>query len=306
MGVLGHEDGEGIAPGLTPLPGGYSGETFLAESAGERTVVRIYAGRGAARGAGAAEVDAAVMRLVRGLVPVPGVLEVRRADGSAGTPALLVTQWLAGSRLDEVLPHAEEGLAQSWGRSAGSVLARLAQMPMPRAGSFLDGELRIGPFPPGGDDLVAWVDRHVSLGPLAAWESVDLARLRELADRAQGLLDDVDRVCLVHGDLNAKNLLVDHGEVVAVLDWEFAHAGSPLSDLGNLLRFERRPAFVEAVLATYSGLVVDAPTDPHDLLERARAADLWALVELASRPAENPVTTAARALLRVLAVEGAR
>jgi len=31
--------------GLTPLPGGHSGETFLAAAAGERSVVRLYARR---------------------------------------------------------------------------------------------------------------------------------------------------------------------------------------------------------------------------------------------------------------------
>ena len=35
---------------LVPLSGGFSGETFLAESMGERTVVRIYVQRGARRG----------------------------------------------------------------------------------------------------------------------------------------------------------------------------------------------------------------------------------------------------------------
>jgi hypothetical protein len=48
---------------LEPLPGGWSGETFVAHVAGgERQVVRIYA-----RDPGRAEVDAALLRLVRGL-----------------------------------------------------------------------------------------------------------------------------------------------------------------------------------------------------------------------------------------------
>ena len=63
---------------LTPLDGGWSKETFVAEVAGERSVVRIYA-RPSRRGAAAHEVDAALLRLVRGLLPVPEVLEVRRA-----------------------------------------------------------------------------------------------------------------------------------------------------------------------------------------------------------------------------------
>jgi len=89
---------------LTPLDGGWSGETFLAEVAGERSVVRIYA-RPSRRGAAAHEVDAALLRLVRGLLPVPEVLEVRRADEATGMPALLVTSFLPGDRLDLLLPR---------------------------------------------------------------------------------------------------------------------------------------------------------------------------------------------------------
>ena len=72
--------GPGFATSVQPLPGGHSGETFLAVAGGERTVLRVYAGRSAARGPLAPEVDAAVLDLVRGVQPVPAVLEVRRGD----------------------------------------------------------------------------------------------------------------------------------------------------------------------------------------------------------------------------------
>ena len=36
-----------------------------------------------------------------------------------------------------------------------------------------------------------------------------------------------------------------------MLDWEFAHAGVPGADLGNLLRIDRAPGFVAAVLDGY-------------------------------------------------------
>jgi aminoglycoside phosphotransferase (APT) family kinase protein len=231
-----------LGAGLVPLDGGHSGETFLAEAAGERSVVRIYAGRGATRGVNAPEVDAAVLRLVRGLVPVPEVLEVRRADPSAGTPGLLVTSHLPGRRLDEVLPGADDALAAALGAAVAAVVCRLAQMPMPRAGLFLDGELRIGPMPPAAQDLPAWVDAHLTDTSLSRWSSTERAGLAGLAEEAQDLADQSTRVCLVHSDLNPKNLLVDPGTatVTGVLDWEFAHAGSPFSDLGNLLRFAPR------------------------------------------------------------------
>lgn len=300
MEGLGIEDDGGTLPEMVPLAGGHSGETFLARSAGERSVVRIYAGRGATRGPNAAEVDAAVLRLVRGLLPVPEVLEVRRADESAGTPALLVTSWMDGTRLDEVLPAADDALAEAIGNNLGAILARLAQMPMLRPGMFLDGELRIGPWPPGADDLPEWVATCGRSGPLSAWAADDRAALGELAEKAQEIVDRTDRACLVHSDFNAKNVLVDPstGEVTGLLDWEFAHAGSPFADIGNLLRFERRPVFERAVRATYSELVVDAPDD---LLDRARAADLFAVVELAARCGQNPVADRAHDQLLAIA-----
>jgi aminoglycoside phosphotransferase (APT) family kinase protein len=51
------------------------------------------------------------------------------------------------------------------------------------------------------------------------------------------------QTCLVHGDFGNRNLLVRRGPdgwaVAAVLDWEYALAGSPLIDLGHFLRYER-------------------------------------------------------------------
>lgn len=292
-----------LGAGLVPLDGGHSGETFLAEAAGERSVVRIYAGRGATRGVNAPEVDAAVLRLVRGLVPVPEVLEVRRADPSAGTPGLLVTSHLPGRRLDEVLPGADDALAAALGAAVAAVVCRLAQMPMPRAGLFLDGELRIGPMPPAAQDLPAWVDAHLTDTSLSRWSSTERAGLAGLAEEAQDLADQSTRVCLVHSDLNPKNLLVDPGTatVTGVLDWEFAHAGSPFSDLGNLLRFAPPAPFAEAVLSAYAENVPDAPAD---LADRARAADMWALVDLAARADDNPVARRAHDLLLAMARTG--
>ncbi len=80
-----------------------------------------------------------------------------------------------------------------------------------------------------------------------------------------------------------------------MLDWEFAHAGSPYTDLGNAVRFDRQPAWVDAVVAAY---------DDPSALDLARRADLWALVELAARRGRNPVADAAHDLLRAIA--GAR
>jgi aminoglycoside phosphotransferase (APT) family kinase protein len=284
---------------LEPLAGGWSGETFLAEVAGERSVVRVYA-RPSHRGEAAAEVDAALLRLVRGLVPVPEVLEVRRADPATGLPALLVTSFVPGARCDELLPRLAGDQLAVLGGHLGALLADLGGMPMLRWGPFVDGDLTIGSFAVDGqsiDGLPAFVDLHADR--LGGFPAGTMAGLRQVADEAQALLDTVGRSCLVHSDFNPKNLMVDPDtlEVTGLLDWEFAHAGHPFTDLGNLLRFERGPTFVEAVLAAYVGR---RGGDPGEVLALARAADLWALVDLAARAGENPVADRAHArLLRI-------
>jgi Ser/Thr protein kinase RdoA (MazF antagonist) len=290
--------------GLVPLPGGHSGETFLADAAGERTVVRVYGRRGATRGVDAPVVDAAVLRLVRGLLPVAEVLDVQRPRPHDDAPGLLVTSFLPGDRLDLLLPGLDETETRTVGHRLGVLLARLATMPMPRAGRFVDGELRIEPFgPPHAGDLVAAIEAVRPGSALVAWPREDLRDLLRLADRAQRILDPVTRTTLVHSDLNPKNLLVDPVtlEVTGLVDWEFAHAGLPVTDLGNLLRFERDPVLTGAVVEAYRRHVPDAAPD---VLHQARAADLWALVDLAGRRGENPVADRAHDLLLAMARDG--
>jgi aminoglycoside phosphotransferase (APT) family kinase protein len=278
---------------LTPLEGGWSGQTFLAEAAGERSVVRIYPP--GARGPAAAETDAAVLRLVRGLVPVPEVLEVRPAQGDQ--PGLMVTSFLRGVRGDELLPALDAPSLAAVGTALGGLLADLGGMPMLHTGPFVDAELRIGDF--GLDGLPEYVETRLpELGHLSP-EEID--GLREVALDAQVLLDSVPRACLVHSDLNPKNLLLDPDTLAltGVLDWEFAHAGHPFTDLGNLLRFDRDPGFGAAVLAAYAGR---RGTPPEVALALARAADLWALVDLATRRTANPVAKRADGQLRAIAM----
>lgn len=66
--------------------------------------------------------------------------------------------------------------------------------------------------------------RGVMLEPLPELEFV-LAWLRAYAPQN-------GEEVLVHGDFKPGNLLIDAGDVVAVIDWETAHIGDPLEDLG--------------------------------------------------------------------------
>ena len=281
---------------LEPLEGGWSGETFLARVAGgEPQVVRIHA-----RDPGRAEVDAALLRLVDPLLPVPQVLEARPAEG--GLPALLVTSYLPGERGDLVLPRLDDDGLAVLGDRVGTLVATLGGMPWPRAGEFVgvaDGDLVLRSFAGTSVELV----EAALAGPLARWGADDAAGLLAVADGADVRLTTVARRCLVHSDLNPKNFLVDPDtlEITGLVDWEYAHAGHPFTDLGNVLRFDRAPAYVDAVLGAYRRL---RGTAPEEALRLARAADLVALVDLAGRAGENPVADRAERLLMAIARSG--
>jgi len=92
----------------------------------------------------------------------------------------------------------------------------------------------------------------------------------ELAFRALGDGPPAERRTFVHGDFRIGNLMVGERGVTAVLDWELAHTGDPVEDLGWLCvpawRFARpdRPAAglgtraeLTEAYARHSGLEVD-------------------------------------------------
>lgn len=279
---------------LRPLAGGYSGETYVAGEDSERVVVRIYA-----RNPERAAIDASLLHLVRGLLPVPAVLELRHPTRTS--PAVLVTELVAGTRLDALL--AEPAAAVDFevlGHSLAGVLTTLAGIPFLDFGMFADASLTLSRtgMPP---DLRDWAEDLRGAGRLATWATSDWEALLNLVDAAQDLLaaaaaSHVGRAVLTHSDFNAKNLLVDPAtsQVTALLDWEFAHAGSVYTDIGNFCRFERDPRLLEPLLAGLGGV---EPGSRQEHLTLGRASDLWALLELAGRPRPSPVQAIATELL---------
>jgi aminoglycoside phosphotransferase (APT) family kinase protein len=281
---------------VVPLSGGYSGETFLVTGAGEQAVLRLYA-----KQPERAAVDQALLERLRGLLPVPRVLEAMTVSAGAGRPPFLLLEALPGDRLDVVLPAADEPLRRRLAEAVTGVLVLLATERMPRAGLFVDAGLEPVPFPAGSADQVGFLEAHLGAPWFAGLTDDERAGLRAVARRAAGLAARTSRIALVHADFNPKNLLVDPatGGVTGVLDWEFAYAGAPLADVGNLLRFAEDEVFDRAVAAAYADR---APDVPDGWVEVARALDLYSLIDLAAREAPgNPIVGRARDLLRTAA-----
>jgi hypothetical protein len=218
---------------LTPWPGSRSGETFLAEVAGEEVVLRIYGAASMERGPLAPEIDAAVLDLVRDLLPVPAVLEVRRGNPDADLPGLLVTSRLPGEGLDVVRPRLDEAGLKTVGASLGTIAGRLRHMVQTRPGGFKDHTLVPSDPPPVGDGD------------------------SDLGDGGRG-------ACLVHGDLGPNHVLLDPVtlEVSGLVGWETAHSGRPLADLERLLSTHESPSYTDGVQAGYHAML---PGDLHGL-----------------------------------------
>lgn len=275
---------------VVALSGGYSGETFLVTTGGEQAVLRLYA-----RSPGRAAVDRALLERLRGLLPVPQVIESSLVPAQDGPPFLLL-EALPGDRLDVVLPAADANLRRRLGEAVAGALVLLATERMPRPGWFADASLDPQPFPSEAADPVRWLTAQLTRPWFAGLTRDERAGLRAVVTRARDLTGRPGRTSLVHGDFNPKNLLVDPatGGVTGVLDWEYAYAGGPLGDVGNLLRFETDRDFTAAVAEGYADR---APDVPDDWLDLARALDLFALVDLAGRRTDNPVVAGARELL---------
>jgi aminoglycoside phosphotransferase (APT) family kinase protein len=289
---------------VRPMSGGYSGETFVAgepdTDPDNAVVVRIYT-----RSPERAAVDASLLRLLRGIVPVPEVVEFRPAEGSL--PPVLATRFCGGVQLDGLL---DAGLTpdqyETLGINLGWVLGSLSSIPYLRPGMFADADLSLSTdgMP---SDLTEWAQHFRDEGRLAAWQQRDWEALLHLVEEAQAVLDaawqENPRVVLVHSDFNPKNIRVDpvDMDILAVMDWEYAHAGSLFTDVGNFTRFERDERIIEPII---EGFVDWAPGHIRSPVERGRAADLWALIELAGGGRLNPVRELAAELLQAQARAG--
>jgi len=217
-------------------------------------------------------------------------------DPATGLPFALL-EWIDGQRLDEAGHGLDDAALLPLARSVGAALAAIHAVTFDRSG-FLDASLAVAePADVSGAGLIGFL-RHVlvdgSGGNLLGCDLAD--RLVTFAEREAGLLDRwPGPPCLTHSDYGGTNILVRQGPegwaVAAVLDWEFAFAGSPFFDLGNLLRppLGSRPGFADAVVAGYRTAGGSLPTEWRRM---AALADLFSWAEFLTRPAVSDAVVA--------------
>ena len=270
------------AVSFDPLPGGLSNAMYRVRVAGlsEPLVLRLYS-----RDAAACRKEVEIHRLVAGRVPVPEILYADCA-GEAETPPHVVMRWVEGVTFRQIKQRANIGEIAECARAIGTVLAHIGAFTFERPGVLGSG-LAIGE--PLCDSIPAFVETCLATAEFnRRMPCGDRARLHEFIWRWAPELSSLNGDhSLVHSDFGAPNLLLretgGRRQVVAVLDWEFAFSGSPLCDVGHMMRYERlRRPRIEPHFSTafrdHGGIL------PPNWSELSRVLDLTALCEFLTRP----------------------
>lgn len=202
---------------LRRLTGGASRETYAFEAGGRALVLRL--GTPGPSGLGVpVTTEADLMRAAAAAgVPTPEIVASGEsdADGVLGA-GFVVMAHVEGETIprrilrDESLAGTRDVLAAQCGRILAAVHRMAAPGGLPRA-----------------DPLEIWPELLATTGePHPALE----LGLRWLARNRP----EAGRTTVVHGDFRNGNLIVGPDGIRAVLDWELAHVGDPLEDLGWL------------------------------------------------------------------------
>ena len=167
------------------------------------------------------EVEALLMQSAHAVgVPEPEVLYVLQESDGLG--AGFIMQWLDGEALGARIARAPgfAALREHLAYDCGRILAKIHAIDLDTTGI----NKRLESIEPEAFVHQMW-DRYKTYN--TPQPMIDYA--------ARWLLENLPknpRSTLVHNDFRNGNVMVDEAEVVAVLDWEVAHIGDPMRDLG--------------------------------------------------------------------------
>lgn len=263
-----------------PLTDGLRNANFRIQLDSEPTfvVLRLYE-----HDASLCQKELDLLNSVKNSVPVAEVLHAE-TNGINDIPPFLVLSYVEGMTFRELK---RSGDAESIAEAAfdlGRTLAVIGRLEFRRSGWLGPGPCVTAPLLQGLDPGPRFIDLCLSHSNV---QERMIARLRDRVSAsawsfAPELAALGEESHLVHGDFGNRNVLVRRAagkwKVSAVLDWEFAIAGSPLIDVGHFLRYEAlsRPR-VEPQFSR--GFVEAGGTLPDNWRRLGRAVDLMALCE---------------------------
>jgi aminoglycoside phosphotransferase (APT) family kinase protein len=277
----------------SPLLGGRANTLYRMRCEGGRELVlRLYA-----RDPETCSKEVALTRRLGPKVPVAPLVGFHEQPlPGIGVPAA-VFEFIRGQTLDRALVAEQSPVLLRLARAIGRIIASIAAVSFPHGGDLVsneDGDLAVRVWNFGGDKsfiryCVEDTTAGERLGAELAKQLLEYERRCEERWRDNGYEGR-----LVHGDFNPSNIIVRDDDVAAVLDWEFALAGDPLMDFGNILRSREGQSWPEGFGAAIAeGFRAEGGTLPVDWRERATYIDVSSACEALTSVENRPRVHAA-------------
>ncbi|MEE9284707.1 MAG: phosphotransferase family protein [Dehalococcoidia bacterium] len=222
--------------GVRRIPGGFSAETYHVAVAWPGSVdgmpEELILRRDPAGGPVERDIEreyGVMLALRDSPIPVPKVFKLEKDSTRLERP-FFVEEFLPGNAdRHRLFSDAYAPMRPRLGERFIAILAAMHTLDARRWGLDFLGD-------PGGGTRPA--AREVAL-----WEDVEERNrlapcpiLTEAFIWLKANLPEAPRVSLVHGEFRAGNFLHDGDQIVAILDWEYAHLGDPVEDLGWAFR----------------------------------------------------------------------
>jgi aminoglycoside phosphotransferase (APT) family kinase protein len=227
--------------GAHPLAEGLRNANFKLEldCTPDVVVLRIYE-----HDASLCEKELDLMRLIGGSVPVPEVIYAE-PRGWEDLPPFTLMRHIEGISFHELHRRGDTRAISEAAHSVGETLAAIGRTTFAKSGWLAPGPTVTDPPLEGADPVPRFVDKCLESPNLQQRVPSNLrGRTHAFVWSMAPQLTNLDpQAQLVHGDFGKRNLLVrsmaGQWRVAAVLDWEFAMSGTPLTDLGHFLRYEQ-------------------------------------------------------------------
>jgi aminoglycoside phosphotransferase (APT) family kinase protein len=230
--------------------------------------------------------DLGIFQLVKERVPVPHILYTTTGS-DPGAISYTVMSWVEGILFSDVLASNDESAIAECAYDIGLTLANIGSYTFPRAGFFGPDLTIIEEFKEGV--ILSYFEQFLFKGKTGQNLGATLTqRLWSFLNENAHCFDALDGArSLVHSDYKGFNILVrqvkGRWKVSGVLDWEFAFAGSPLTDIGNMLRYSHlhSPIFESEFIHGYreqGGIL------PPEWKKLAKLVDLLSLCEFLNAP----------------------
>jgi Ser/Thr protein kinase RdoA (MazF antagonist) len=241
-------------------------------------------------------------------VPVPKVLW-RSSEHFPARPGAFAMTYVAGHPLADIEDSLPVSACRDICEQLALAAARIHDLRFTQCGLLGPGPKVAEPFASYSAGTVGFLESCLDNADLQRRAGADRCRrLHRCLTHRPDLHEPSVTHQLCHSDFNQKNFLIRRdtnggARLAAVLDWEFAFAGSSVMDIGNLLRFEHESPAVESSWFADAYRAAGGHLDKA-WREQALFADLLAQCAFLIEAEERPKTfrTAIGVLDRTLAV----